>query len=57
MKCDNIMEERLFDTRRRYDSLHLEEKRKKLKQCLTLLSHHETHESVMQQIITTTQKV
>ncbi len=57
MKCDNIMAERLFDTQIRFDSSHPEAKCKQnMKRCLTVLSHHETHESVIKQNDTNTKE-
>ncbi len=56
MMCDNIMAECSFDAQRRYDSLHPEGKHKQnLKRCLTM-AHHDTHESVMEQIVKQIQK-
>ncbi len=57
IESDNIMAERLFNAQRRHDSLRLEGKHKqKFKRCFPILSHHETHESVMEQIMTPTWK-
>ncbi len=57
MKCDKEMAEYLLDAQSRFDSLHPECKHKqKLKRCLTMLFHHETHESVVEKIMTPTQR-
>ncbi len=51
------MTEFQFDAQRMFDLLHPEGKcKQKLKRCLTMLFHHETYESVMEQIMTPTQK-
>ncbi len=51
------MAERLFDAQKMFDSFNPEDKcKQKLKRCMTKLSHCDTHDSVIKQILTPTQK-
>ncbi len=57
LKCDKDMSERQFNSKQKFDLLHPEsECKQELKRCLTVLSHHKTFESVLEQIMTPTQK-